>query len=108
MPAKINIQSSDKETFDVDIDVAKKSKTIRTMLEDLGIEKDDEEEIKEVLPLPKIRAISMKKVVDWCIQHKNDREAEIEVYDETNGGIRKRKKIRDLTAWEADCVRVPN
>ena len=59
MPAKINIQSSDKETFDVDIDVAKKSKTIRTMLEDLGIEKDDEEEIKEVLPLPNIRAIKI-------------------------------------------------
>ena len=64
MPTKICIQSSDGDLFKVDIDVAKKSKTIRTMLEDLGIETHNgEEEIKESLPLPNITTMILKKII---------------------------------------------
>ena len=54
MPGKINIQSSDGENFKVDLDVAKMSITIRTMLEDLGVEKEEDKDVDEVLPLPSI------------------------------------------------------
>ena len=62
----IQLQSSDKTVFKVPIDVAKESKTIQTKLEDLVIENDDEEEIKEMLPLPNIRAAISRKVIEWC------------------------------------------
>ena len=42
--ATIKLQSSDGETCRVDLDVAKESLTIKTMLEDLGIDDDDRSE----------------------------------------------------------------
>ena len=60
---KINIQSGDGEVFKVESDVIKKSKTITNMLEDLGIEFDsDNDEVQEMLPLPNINSIILKKV----------------------------------------------
>ena len=55
--AKINLQSSDGEIFLVDMDVARQSVTIRTMVEDLDIKEDD-----EAAPLPNVNAHILKKV----------------------------------------------
>merc|ERR1712156_1416381 len=88
MPSKINLQSSDEKIFKEDLDVVKKSITIRTMLEDLGVEQNnDEEEVKEVLPLPNIDSEVLRKVIDWCEEHKNDPEPEKE--EENKDGERK-------------------
>ena len=70
---KIKLQSSDGDTFDVEVDIAKQSATIKTMLEglflilvfsknffffqDLGM---DEEE--DVIPLPNVNSAILKKV----------------------------------------------
>ena len=43
MPS-IKLQSSDSEVFEVDVDIAKASMTIKTMLEDLGMDEEDDEE----------------------------------------------------------------
>jgi S-phase kinase-associated protein 1 len=99
MPGKIRLQSKEKEEFPIDIDVAKKSKTIRTMLEDLGIENDEEEEIKEVLPLPNIRTAILRKVIDWCTKNKDEPEPAEEPAEDENG-YKLRKKIRELSKWE--------
>ena len=50
----IRLQSSDGEVFPVDVDIARQSVTIKTMLEDLGIGEDTNEE--EVVPLPNVDA----------------------------------------------------
>ena len=60
MPS-IKLQSSDGETFPVDVDIARQSVTIRTMLEDLGMEEEED----EVVPLPNVNAAILKKVITF-------------------------------------------
>lgn len=64
----ITLQSSDHVIFKVDVEVAKCSGTIKTMLEDLGISEDN----AEVIPLPNVSSNILKRVIDYCIQHKDD------------------------------------
>ena len=61
----IQLQSSDGEIFGVDKEIAKKSIMIKTMLEDLGI---DEEEDEEIVPLPNVNAATLQKV--WNFHNK--------------------------------------
>ena len=62
----IKLQSSDGEVFQVDVEIAKQSVTIKTMLKDLGMEEEDE----EVVPLPNVNAAILKKVIQWATHHK--------------------------------------
>uniref|UniRef100_A0A8C0DBR4 S-phase kinase-associated protein 1 n=1 Tax=Balaenoptera musculus TaxID=9771 RepID=A0A8C0DBR4_BALMU len=74
MPS-IKLQSSDGEIFEVDVETVKQSVTIKTMLEDLGM--DDEGD--DPVPLPNVNAAILKKVIQWCTHHKVDPPPE---YDE--------------------------
>ena len=62
----IKLQSSDGEVFQVDVEIAKQSVTIKTMLKDMGMEEEDE----EVVPLPNVNAAILKKVIQWATHHK--------------------------------------
>jgi len=64
----IRLQSSDSEIFEVDVEIAKASMTIKTMLEDLGMDEDDDEPI----PLPNVNAAILRKVIEWATKHKDD------------------------------------
>lgn len=68
MPS-IKLQSSDGEIFEVDVEIAKQSVTIKSMLEDLGM---DEEGDDDPVPLPNVNAAILKKVIQWCTHHKDD------------------------------------
>ena len=57
----IKLQSSDGEVFPVDVDIARQSVTIRTMLEDLGMEEEED----EAVPLPNVNAAILKKVKNF-------------------------------------------
>ena len=85
MPS-IKLQSSDGEIFPVDVEIAKQSVTIKTMLEDLGMDEEvsayfmkQEKKIQrvtctfqdeEVVPLPNVNAAILKKVIQWATYHK--------------------------------------
>ena len=47
----------------MDVEIAKQSVTIKTMLDDLGIGEDDDEGI----PLPNVNAAILKKVFAICL-----------------------------------------
>ena len=69
MPS-IKLQSSDGENFSIDVSVAKQSVTIRTMLEDLGM--DLENDSNEAVPLPNVSGPVLRKVLDWATHHNDD------------------------------------
>lgn len=91
----ITLQSSDKEVFKVDYDVVKSSNTIRTMVEDLGLEENED----ELIPLPKVNAAILKKVLAWSTYHKNDPAPQD---DDEN----KEKRTDDISSWDADFLKV--
>lgn len=63
---KIKLQSSDGKVFEVDVDVAMVSLTLKGMLDALGVDDDD------VVPLPNVNAEVLEKVIIWSTYHKND------------------------------------
>jgi len=91
----IQLQSSDGEVFRVDIEIAKQSVTIKTMLEDLGMDEDEEEPV----PLPNVNAAILKKVIQWCTYHKDDPPPP---EDDEN----KEKRTDDISSWDSDFLKV--
>ena len=85
----IKLQSSDGEVFSVDVEIAKQSVTIKTMLEDLGMEDGD-----EVVPLPNINAAILKKVIQWSTYHKDDP-------PQPEAG-----STNDIISWDSDFLKV--
>jgi len=95
---QITLVTSDEVQFKVDIDVAKCSKTIKDMLDNLGMEDEDDTPI----PVTQVDSKTLEKVLEWCKHHKDDPEPEPE--DE----YRKDKDKRDdlFSTWDADFIRV--
>lgn len=94
MPS-IKLQSSDNEIFVVDYEVAKCSATIKTMVEDLGLEEGDE----EIVPLPNVNSAILRKVIQWATYHKDDPPIS---EDEEN----KEKRTDDISSWDSDFLKV--
>lgn len=63
----IKLQSSDKKIFKIDIKTAICSITIKTMLENLGYEDED-----EIIPLPNVKSTILAKIIEWAEYHKDD------------------------------------
>ena len=70
---KLNLESSDKKVFSVDVEVVKKSLTLRDLITNLGIEEDgDGNEDGVPIPLPKVDAAILEKLLQWAKEHKDD------------------------------------
>ena len=95
MPS-IRIASNDNEIFTVDLKIAKKSVTLKTLLEDLGIGEDAKDD--EAVPLPNVNATTLKKVIEWATYHKND-----PTYPEDDENKVQRM---DISSWDADFLKV--
>ncbi|KAF7494291.1 S-phase kinase-associated protein 1 [Sarcoptes scabiei] len=91
----IKLQSSDGEIFEVDVEVARMSITLRTMLDDLGIEEDDGEPI----PVQNVNSAILRKVIQWATYHKGDPPTPDD--DDT-----REKRIDDITSWDSDFLKV--
>jgi len=91
----IKLQSSDGEVFDIDVEIAKQSITIKTMLDDLGMEDGED----EVVPLPNVNAAILRKVIMWCTYHKDD--PPVPEDDDS-----KEKRTDDISSWDADFLKV--
>ena len=92
---QIKLQSSDGEVFPVDVEIARQSVTIKTMLEDLGMEEEED----EVVPLPNVNAAILKKVIQWSTYHKDDPPPP---EDDEN----KEKRTDDISSWDSDFLKV--
>lgn len=92
----IKLQSADGEVFDVKIQIAKCSNTIKTMLEDLGIDEDE----GEVVPLPNVNATTLRKVLEWATFHMDDQPT-TQHEEETH-----EKRTDDICPWDRDFLRV--
>merc|ERR1712035_150005 len=75
--------------------MGKQSVTIKTMLDDLGMEDDDD----EVVPLPNVNAAILRKVIQWATYHKDDPPLP---EDDEN----KEKRTDDICSWDADFLKV--
>ena len=95
MPS-IKIQSNEGEVFTVETEIAKKSGTIRNMLEDLGMEEDADNE--EAVPLPNVSTNILKKVIQWSTHHKDE---PTPVDDENS-----QKRTDDISSWDLDFLKV--
>ncbi|KAI5096406.1 S-phase kinase-associated protein 1 [Silurus meridionalis] len=96
MMPTIKLQSSDGEMFEVDVEIAKQSVTIKTMLEDLGM---DDEGDDDPVPLPNVNAAILKKVIQWCTHHKDDPPPP---EDDEN----KEKRTDDIPVWDQEFLKV--
>ena len=91
----IKLISSDGEEFPVDIEIAKKSMTVKQLLDDLGVSEDDDEPV----PFPNVNAPILKKVLQWATYHKDDPPL---AEDDEN----KEKRTDDICSWDADFLKV--
>ena len=92
----ISLRSSDGELFPVDIEVAKKSVLIKTLLEDLEEAGEDND---EEVPIPNVNAAILKLVIQWATYHKDDPQPN----DDKNTNTAENINISD---WDASFLSV--
>ncbi|XP_057551499.1 S-phase kinase-associated protein 1-like [Hippopotamus amphibius kiboko] len=95
MPS-MKLQSSGGEIFEVDVEIAKQSVTIKTMLEDLRMDDGGED---DPVPLPNVNAAILKKVTQWGTHHKDGPPPP---EDDENKG----KRTDDTPDWDQEILKV--
>ena len=60
------LDSNDGEMFTVDLDIVTQFGTVKNMLEDLGMDKEDE----EAIPLSNVNGATLSKAIEWVTFHK--------------------------------------
>ena len=94
---QIKLQAGDNgEVFPVDIEVAKMSATIKTMMEDLGIEDSQE----DVVALPNVDGPVLKMVIEWATHHKDDPQP-------AEDNESKSRFHLDIPEWDKKFLKVP-
>ena len=94
----VRLQSSDGDIFDVDVDVAKLSITIKNMLEDFLVASDAED---EPVPLANVNTPTLRKVIAWCTHHKDDdSRQEMKVFEGAS------KQTGNISPWDAEFLKM--
>lgn len=92
----MKLQSSEGQIFEVDLQTAMVSGTLRTMMEGLGKLNTDAD---EVVPLVNVNTATLKKVLQWATYHKDDWLLLAE--DDMAIGVR-----QPLSSWDAEFFNV--
>lgn len=87
----IKLKSSDGKIFEVDAKIAKCSGTIKAILEDSGIDGDDDDAI---VPLPNVNSTSLRMILQWAQHHIDDR-----TLLTGTDGTDKEKCIENISLW---------
>ncbi|ODM92925.1 E3 ubiquitin ligase complex SCF subunit sconC, partial [Orchesella cincta] len=66
----IKLVAKDDGITEVDLEVVKKSITIKSLLENANTPTEEQEE--ELIPVPNVTTPILRKVVEWMIHHKDD------------------------------------
>ncbi|XP_077494481.1 S-phase kinase-associated protein 1-like [Amblyomma americanum] len=94
----MKLQSSEGQVFEVDLQTAMVSGTLRTMMEDLG---DLASDADEVVPLVNVNSATLKKVLQWATYHKDDWLLLAE--DDVGAAVGGRQP---LSSWDAEFFNV--
>ncbi|KAF2474331.1 E3 ubiquitin ligase SCF complex, Skp subunit [Lindgomyces ingoldianus] len=90
----VMLTTSDNADIKVEREVAERSILIKNLLEDLGGESG------EAIPIPNVNEAVMKKVLEWCEQHRKDPPASQD--DDSDS----RKKSTDIDEWDQKFMQV--
>ena len=90
--SKVKLIPEEGETIEVDEEIATMSVLVKSMIDDSGAEED--------IPLPNVKKVTLEKVIEFCMHHKEDPLQDIEKPLKTNN-------IKDVVApWYGDFVDV--
>ena len=105
----LNIKTLDGGDFKVDWEVIQKSQTIKTMIEDLGIDQDSMGEDTIPLSNEEVTSEVFKKVVEW-LEHDWGNPVPINVDDDDEDDLFKTHTpiaLEHLDAWQQKYIDIP-
>ena len=105
----LSIKTLDGGDFKVDWEVIQKSQTIKTMIEDLGIDQDSIGEDTIPLSNEEITSEVFKKVVEW-LEHDRGNPVPIDVEDNDDDDLFKTHTpiaLEHLDAWQQKYIDIP-
>ena len=105
----LSIKTSDGGNFQVEWDIIQKSQTIKTMVEDLGIDQDSINE--ETIPLPneEVTKAVFAKVIDWCKHDRDHPDTTANVDDQEEDELKPVQPVSwdHLDAWQKKYIDIP-
>lgn len=103
----LNVKTVDSENFKVEIDVLRQSQTIRTMLEDLGIDEDSNEDHDIPISNEEVTGEVFKKALAWM--EKNRGKPDPETKDEEEDELKEKEHVSmdQLDEWEKNFINMP-
>ena len=105
----LNIKTLDGGDFKVDWEVIQKSQTIKTMVEDLGIDQDSMGEDTIPLSNEEVTSEVFKKVLEW-LEHDRGNAIPIDVDDDDEDDLFKTHTpiaLEHLDAWQQKYINIP-
>jgi S-phase kinase-associated protein 1 len=101
MSNQIKLQSSDEQTFTVEKQIAERSVLLKNMLEDIAETTAE----TAAIPLANVTGKVLKKVIEYCTHHKED---PIPTVEDDKDAFEQRKRLDDVSEWDAAFVKVDN
>jgi len=95
MSGIVTLVSQDQQKIEVELNVIRQSKVISGMLQDLGEDEDTE------YPIPNVSHAILKKIIEWCEQHKDDAPV-----DDEDPSYQEKKRTAEVPRWDAEFLKV--